>query len=136
MYTSYEYYATEYGGPLEEAMVTRYARIADKVLDKLTHNRLVDYFPTDERAIDSVYQCECALIDYEANIANAKTAQAEGKVIKSVSSGSESVTYDTTMYTEAAINEASHMQGALQICKLWIGGVPDANGTNLLYAGL
>lgn len=136
MYATYEYYVTEYGGSLDEERVNRCSRIADRLLNKFTSNRLVNSFPTDKTAIDNVYQCECALIDYEAYVEDAKKAQAEGKVIKSVSSGSESVTYDTNVYAEAVKSEANHVQGALNICRTWIGGVPDANGINLLYAGL
>jgi len=136
MYATYEYYVTEYGGSLEENRVKHCSKLADRLLNKFTYGRLTDSFPVDEDAIDNVYQCECALIDYEAFVEDAKKAQAEGKVIKSISSGSESVTYDTNVYTEAAKSEVNHMQGALSICKTWLGGVPDSNGINLLYAGL
>lgn len=136
MYAGYEYYSIEYGGKLKEDEYTRLVKKADRVLDKLTHNRLQNFFPTDEQSIDNVYQCECELVDYEYYIDKAKEAQANGEVIKSVSSGSESVTYDTSIYSEAVRSEASHIQHALDICRTWIGGIPDSKGVNLLYAGL
>jgi len=136
MYAGYEYYSTEYKGTLDEDAYLKVIRKADRVLDKLTHNRLLYAFPVDVNDIDNVYQCECQLVDYEYNVEQAIKAQATGNVVKSVSSGSESVTYDTNIYAESAKNEGSHMQGALNICRIWLGGVPDAKGTNLLYAGI
>lgn len=136
MYASYEYYQTEYGGSLDEITFNRNIRIADKILDKLTHHRLINSFPIEPSAVEDIYQCECALVDYEAMVSMANDKQAKGEVVKSMSSGSESVTYDTTIYEEASRSDIAHMQGALKICKTWLGGTPDINGINLLYAGL
>ena len=141
MYADYDYYQTEYGGKMSADDYKRFGRMAERRIDGITGNKLQFAFPANERDVEAVKDCVCELADflYQIDSYNAAAmesmgtvAQADGtvkgKVITSISSGSESIGY-------SAAGSASTATMIYGIVRDSLGGVPDANGVNLLYAG-
>lgn len=148
MYADYEYYTTEYGGKVDEPTHRQLAKKADRIIDRNTFNRLKYAFPEDEETVEAVKDCECELIDFIYAV-NAVSGDAvglistsegfHGKVIKSVSSGSESVTYDNgsdSSYGIASKDKNVFDMMAYQIIRNCLSGLTDNNGIMLLYAGV
>ena len=154
MYADYTYYTTEYGGKMSAGDYKRFSRMADRRIDGITGNKLQFAYPTDERSIEAVKDCVCELADflYQIDAYNAAAmesmgtvAQADGtvkgKVITSISSGSESISYSTGGSANTSISEAAKdkkvadamIYGMVQdgLC-----GVLDSNGVNILYSGI
>lgn len=153
MYADYDYYSTEYGGKMSADDFKRFSRRAERRIDGITGNKLQFAYPANERSIEAVKDCVCELADflYQIDAYNASAmesmgtvAQADGtvkgKVITSISSGSESIGYSAAGSASTATMEAAKDKKAADtmiygiVCD-GLGGVPDANGVNLLYAG-
>ena len=165
-YTDFEFYATIYhGNVVPEADFPRIADRASDFLDVITFDRLIDGLPDDERAKTKVQKAVCAVAEklYELELAEkqALSAAAGGTssgtaggtggvnagVITSRSAGSESISYASpsemangaktwsAIYQAAGDEEATNnlLYGA---AKLYLMGVKDNNGVNLLYAGV
>ena len=153
MYADYTYYTTEYGGKMSVADFKRNGRKAERRIDSLTGGKLQFAFPANERDIEAVRDAVCELADflYRIDVYNnaamesiGTVAQADGtvkgKVITSISSGSESRSYSASGVVNTSITEAAKdkkvadtiIYGMVQDN---LGGVPDYNGINLLYAG-
>lgn len=111
-------------------------------------------FPADEEAAEAVRRCECELVHLMAQIEEAEKVRQEahglvqqedgtvkGKVVTSVSSGSESISYSTGGNTgTTAIDAAAGSTAARNVLfadtvRKYLSGVTDANGVNLLYMG-
>ena len=153
MYADYDYYSTEYGGKMSADDFKRFGRRAGRRIDGITGNKLQSAFPDNERDVEAVKDCVCELADFLWQIETCNTAAMEsmgtvaqadgtvkGKVIKSVSSGSESVSYSDGGSSSTAIMEAAKDKKVADamvygMVRDGLGGVPDANGVNLLYAG-
>ena len=152
MYADESYYTTEYGGKMvPSADFGRLARRAGRIMDSVTLNKLRFAFPVEEY---DVKDCMCELVEflYQIEQYNASAMQSvgvaaqsdgtvKGKVISSISSGSESVSYSVggnigTSVSEAAKSEAALMQSASTMIRTSLSGVRDANGVFLLYAGI
>lgn len=155
MYADESYYTTEYGGKMvPSADFGRLARRAGRIMDSVTLNKLRFAFPTEEYDVTAVKDCMCELVEflYQVEQYNASAMQSvgvaaqsdgtvKGKVISSISSGSESVGYSVggnigTSVSEAAKSEAALMQSASTMIRTSLSGVRDANGVFLLYAGI
>lgn len=154
MYADYEYYSTEYGGKMSADDYKRFGRRADSKLNRLTGKKLQFAFPTDEEDVRSVKDCVCEMADFLHQIdlfvqmsmeSMGTVTQADGtvkgKVVTSISSGSESIGYsvggnfDLTDISQSAKDRGKREENEYKIAHSHIGGVPDANGVNLLYAG-
>lgn len=153
MYADYEYYQTEYGGKMSADDFKRFGRRAERRIDGITGNKLQFAFPTNKRDVEVVKDCVCELADflYQIDAYNAAAmesmgtvAQADGtvkgKVITSISSGSESIGYSASGSSSTATMEAAKDKKVADtmiygMVRDSLGGVPDANGVNLLYAG-
>lgn len=155
MYADFNYYLTEYmGDVLKSADFAKYSKKAAKRIDNLTTGKLRFAFPFDEQAVNAVKDCECELADFlfaldrytKAAMESVGTVtQADGsvrgKVVTSVTSGSESVGYSAS----AAVNTES-MEAAKdskvadsmikRIVTENLSYMADANGVNLLYTGI
>ena len=95
-----------------------------------------------------VKKAVCAVADALCYIdtqrrAGAASTNSDGKVtgaIASISSGKESVSYATggtaSVYSAAASNTAAQDSYTRYIVETYLANVPDANGVNLLYAGV
>lgn len=153
MYADYDYYQTEYGWKMSADDFKRFGRRAERRIDGITGGKLQFAFPVNERDVETVKDCVCELADFlhQIDAYNASAmesmgtvAQADGtvkgKVITSISSGSESIGYSASGSTSTATMEAAKDKKVADamvygIVQDNLGGVPDANGVNLLYAG-
>lgn len=155
MYADFNYYLTEYmGDVLESADFAKYSKKAAKRIDNLTTGKLRFAFPFDEHAANAVKDCECELADFlfmldrytKAAMESVGTiTQADGsvrgKVVKSVSSGSESISYSASEAANVELMEAakdSKVAGNMikRIVTENLSYMADANGVNLLYTGI
>lgn len=152
MYADYTYYQTEYGGKMSADDFKRFGRRAERRIDGITGNKLQFAYPTNERSIDAVKDCVCELADfiYQIDTYNAAAmesmgtvAQADGtvkgKVITSISSGSESIGYSSAGSASTAISEAAKDKKVADamiygMVQDGLTGAADSNGVNLLYA--
>lgn len=156
-YTDIAFYKTRfYGNVVPDAEFARMADRASDVIDQLTFDRLAAGMPDDERESARVQKAVCALADilYQieayvsaVNIA-AGYAQREdgtvvGKVVSSVSSGSESISYTSgvagsaaTSIAKSATDMAAQNKLIYQIVAPYLQGIRSKEGKLLLYAGL
>lgn len=155
MYADFTYYQTEYLGTTVESAedFARFGRRAERILDTYTGDKLRFAYPTDERAINAVKNCFCALAEFLYQVAVYQTAQLDsvgtvaqsdgtvkGKVVSSISSGSESIGFSTGGSVGTSVSESAKDKKYMQtmmysIVQEYLSWVPDANGINLLYAG-
>ena len=159
MYIDYEYYKSLYGDKaLSEADFNRIGWDAEREIDKATSGidnvrKLQVAFPTSDYESESVKRCVCALVDFlnqlesaekEANSISGLTERTDGsmqgKVVASVSSGNESISYAVGKSADTAISNAikdlhSKDMAIYQFVSSRLVGIADANGVNLLYNG-
>lgn len=161
-YTDFEFYTTTYhGNVVPEADFMRIADRASDFLDVITFDRLVDGLPDDERAKTKVQKAVCAVSDklYGLELAEKQalsaaagsltsgTGGATTGVIASKSSGSESISYASPSeiangakawsdtYSVAG-NEQETNKLLYDTAKVYLMGVKDKGGMQILYAGL
>lgn len=148
-YADYEFYTSTYcGDVLTEENATKWLTRASDEVDCLTFDRLATAFPTEERHAEKVKKAVCAIaealfqINEQQQAAGVQRA-ADGTLrgaVASVSSGRESVSYSTgasgTSIAAAAANETERLRLLQGIAVRYLANVPDACGTNLLYAGV
>lgn len=162
-YTDFEFYATTYhGNVVPEADFPRIADRASDFLDVITFDRLVDGLPDDERAKTKVQKAVCAVADklYELELADKQalsaatggtsssgSSGATSGVITSRSAGSESISYASpsemangaktwSAVYQAAGNPQETNKILESAARMYLTGVKDNNGVNLLYAGV
>ncbi len=153
-YATYEYYKSIYGeNAISESDFNRLSWEACRRIDVLTLNKLKFAFPTNEDDAETVKRCVCKLIEISANIeaANKRAADGQGyvtdengthgKIVSSVTSGSESVSYTAKSESGITLIDAVLSDKAAQdrlyrdTVREYLAFVPDANGVNLLFAG-
>lgn len=154
-YVDYDFYKNLYGeNAMPQSDFDRLSWEAQKRIDNLTFGKLKFAFPTDEYDAEAVKRCACKLVEiaYEIDSTNKRVNDGKGyvedengihsKVISSVSSGSESISYTAKTESGSTIIDAVLSDKAAQdklyadTVKEYLAGVPDANGVNLLYAGI
>ena len=155
MYADETYYTSKYGGKtVPSADFPRLSRKAAHMMDVVTGNKLRFAFPKIKADTTAVKDCLCELTDFLYNVEqyNATAMQGvgtvqqsdgtvRGKVVSSISSGSESVSYSVGGNTNSSISEAAKSEKALEeavyrMTRMSLTGIRDANGVYLLYAGL
>lgn len=156
MYADFNYYQTEYGGKVIESAddFTHFIRKAERRIDVITGRKLQFAFPTKEKDKEAVQNCLCELADFLYQLDSYQRAamdsvgvvtQADGtvtgKIITSISSGSESIGYSAKGSADTSIMEAAKDKKVADamissMVRDGLSGVPDANGVNLLYAGI
>lgn len=156
MYADISYYMDEYAGNVfEDADTFRaYERRAERRIDSITGRKLLKAFPEEEKDADAVRDCVCELAEFlysvdryqEASVSGMGAVQQEdgtmlGKVITSITSGSESRSYSVGGNVSTAVSEAAKDRKVLDITVYTIvcsclSGVADANGVHLLFAGV
>lgn len=153
-YATYEYYKSIYGeDAISESDFNRLSREACRRIDVLTTNKLKFAFPTNEDDAETVKRCVCKLIEISAQIDAANKLAAEGqgyvtdesgthgKIVSSVTSGSESVSYTAKAESGSTLIESVLSDKSAQdklyrdTVREYLAFVPDANGVNLLYSG-
>lgn len=145
--------------PMEESLFNRLAFDAFRIMDIHTTGidnikKLKTYFPTDEDDAEAVKHCAAKLIYTLNQINQAEVTALEsrgyestdqgmrGKVISSMSSGSESISYTTggnasaTVYDAAAKDKTARDKLLAEIVWEYLSGIPDANGVGLLFMGM
>ena len=154
MYADYEYYSTEYGGKMSADDYKRFGRRAERRIDGITGNKLQFAFPTNERDVEAVKDCVCELADFLWQIDSYNQSAIEsmgtvteadgtvrGRVATSVTSGTESRSYSAAGSASTATMEAAKDKKVADtmiygIVRDGLGGVPDSDGVNLMYAGI
>lgn len=156
MYADFNYYQTKYGGKMIKSAddFTHFGRKAERRIDVITGNKLQFAFPTKKKDKEAVKDCFCELTEFLYQIdryqsaimeSTGVVAQADGtvkgKVVTSISSGSESISYSSGGSTDSSIAEAAKDKKTADvmiygIVKDGLAYIPDANGVNLLYAGI
>lgn len=153
-YTDYTFYTDRYfGNIIPEADFPRLSERASEKVDKLTSKRLRKWMPEDEGDAADVQKAVCALAEalyYSETLVSAGMAgiggntQADGtirgKVISSISSGSESMSF-ATGGTSASSLEGSEIQTMQERktkeAKELLSGIQYKNhGYNLLFSGI
>lgn len=129
---------------------SRYGWSAQKYMDDATNTvdgvkKLQVAFPTDEGDAETVARCFCAIVNALAEVEQAKAAVGfvttengiRPNAIRSISAGSESVSYDAG---ESEVMKAAGSPYALkayvnEIMEEYLRGTADDNGVNLLFGG-
>lgn len=153
-YTDYTFYTDRYfGNIIPEADFPRLSERASEKVDKLTSKRLRKWMPEDEGDAADVQKAVCALAEalyYSETLVSAGMSgiggitQADGtirgKMISSISSGSESMGF-ATGGTSASSLEGGEVQGIqerkIEEAKDLLSGIQYKNrGYNLLFSGI
>ena len=155
-YVTYDHYKSIYGeDSMPETDFNRLSWEACRRVDTLTLNKLKFAFPTNEDDAEAVRRCVCKLIEIAGQIeaANKRVSEGQGyitdesgtlrgKVVSSVSSGSESISYTVKAESGSTLIDAVLSDKAAQerlyrdTVREYLSLVPDSNGVNLLYAGI
>lgn len=150
MYADFTFYRDVYFGEAltSESVANRWLDRASDYVDEITFRRLETAFPTDEHDTIKIKKAVCAVADalYFVDTqrkANSAQVGADGKItgtVASMSSGKESITYATgstaSVYSKAAGSKAEQDSYIYSVAETYLANVPDANGVNLLYAGV
>ena len=155
-YVTYDYYKSIYGeDSMPETDFKRLSWEACRRVDALTLNKLKFAYPTDPDAIEAVKRCVCKLIEIakDIDVATKRVTEGQGyitdesgtlrgKVVSSVSSGSESISYTakaeggSTLIDAVLSDKAAQERLYRDTVREYLSFVPDSNGVNLLYAGI
>ena len=148
-YADYEFYTSVYAGDvLTEQNAEKWLTRASDEVDALTFHRLASGFPTVESHAVRVRKAVCAVAETLCRVDEARKAMSavqdtQGNYhgpVTSVSSGRESISYasngNTSSYAKAAADTQALSSLILGDVVRYLGGVSDANGVNLLYAGV
>ena len=141
-----------YFGEITEADYNRYGMEATRYLDTATTGidnvkKLAEHFPTDQTDAAMVKYCACELVHLLKQIADIESMGGyttdengvRGKVVSSKSAGNESVSFiagEPSPVERAARSTTEKQRFISSRIKLWLSGIEDANGVNLLYMGV
>jgi hypothetical protein len=150
-YVDYEYFKSLYGeDKLTETDFNRLSWDAEREIDKATSGvdnvrKLKVAFPTNEEDAETVKRCVCALIEFLNNLETVEKSSVmvqgsdgtmRGGIIKSVSAGNESITYETSGTVSNANRSVKDRDLTVYaFIASRLSGVSDANGVNLLFGG-
>lgn len=160
-YVDYSFYKDLYGdNALPEADFNRLSWEACRLIDMLTTGadgvrKLAVAFPANEYDAENVKRCACELVVKINAFAEAeKSAQEasgyiktenglQGKIISSVSSGSESISFASgssgrteTAFDKALADRREKEDFLFSIIRYYLSGIADANGVDLLFRGV
>ncbi len=130
-------------GPGEERF-ERLAWEARRIMDRATTGvdgvrKLTAAPPTAPEAVLAVDRCQAALIhrlwqmEQEESYVNREDGTVAGRVVTTVTAGSESVIYAAPRTGQAA--PADRAEELRALAAGYLDGVPDGNGVNLTYMG-
>jgi len=142
-YATYEFYKTKYFGDImDEESFSKWMELAGRQLDSYTDRRLQSAFPEDEYTREQVALCVCELAEKMLETdrylkASAITENGTSGMVKSISAGSESITYATgeTVYAGVLKDQNSLNSFYYAVVTKYLTGLTDADGIHLLYAG-
>lgn len=155
MYADFEYYTTTYGGKVlkSEEDFNHFGRKAERRMDAITGMKLQFAFPAKGKDAEAVKDCLCELAEFLYQVDAYQNAAMEsvgvvaqsdgtvkGKVVSSITSGSESISYSTGGSASTSVMEAAKDKKVMDaliygMVQDGLSGVLDANGVNLLFAG-
>lgn len=143
MFVDYEYFTSIYGKSVEETTFNRLLWNAEKLVRDATTGvdgrcKLDFAFPDKETDAETVKRCVCAMVDLMARVDKAETEADGNKVVKSVSAGNESITYDVKGGIIGAVLTDKTAQAKLytDTVREYLRGTKDKNGVNLLFGGI
>lgn len=138
-YTDYLFYTTKYfGNVIPESDFPRWEDRASDKLNLVTFDRLGGELPEGEKLSTKVQKTVCAMAELLYRIDNIESssgvdiATGQGKQVKSISAGAESISYGIG---ESAINTIAKDKTE-QDKAIYNIAVEYLSGTGLLYAGL
>lgn len=161
-YADYEFYTTSYfGSAVPETDFPRLAERASDFVDAMTFDRLVDGLPTNERSQKRIKKAVCSLAELmyqielaeknainqaSANVTDTNVGDISTGIVTSVSSGSESISYETPQQKASGAKEWSAVYAAagdvqktngllLKTALPLLIGVRTDDGIPVLYAG-
>lgn len=143
-YADYDFYKNEYyGDTIAESDFPKWADRASRQIDVFTFRRLLSAYPEDEYTDKQIKLCVCDLAQKMMETdkylkASALNEEGHSSIVKSVSAGSESITYATgeTVYASVIKDECSRTAFYRLTLTEYLNGLTDANGVCLLYAGV
>lgn len=143
-YADYEFYKNEYfGDTIAESDFPKWADRASRQIDVFTFKRLLSAYPEDEYTDKQIKLCMCDLAEKMMETdkylkASALNEEGHATAVKSVSAGSESITYATgeTVYASVIKDERSRTAFYRVTLTEYLNDLTDANGICLLYAGV
>lgn len=143
MFVDYEYFTSIYGKSVEETTFNRLLWNAEKLVRDATTGvdgrcKLDFAFPDKETDVETVKRCVCAVVDLMARVDKAETEADGNKVVKSVSAGNESITYDVKSGIIGSVLADKTAQTKLytDTVREYLRGTKDKNGVNLLFGGI
>lgn len=150
MYIDYDDYVQLYD-PIEEKEFTRLVFEAERTMDKYTTGidgfcKLRNAMPVDEHDRTAVKHCTASIVYLLHSINRVQQFGGwdetehgvRGRVISSISSGNESISYSagTATAIEKAASDLSIRRSLVaQTIRDYLSGVHDSNGVGLLYMG-
>lgn len=143
-YADYEFYKNEYfGDTIAESDFPKWADRASRQIDVFTFRRLLSAYPPDEYTDKQIKLCMCELAEKMMETdkylkASALNEEGHATAVKSVSAGSESITYATgeTVYASVIKDERSRTAFYRVTLTEYLNGLTDANRICLLYVGV
>lgn len=148
MYIDFVTYSGWYKDGMTQEEFNNLAWEASRLLDNYTTGvdnvrKLREFPPDDEYTAESVSRCAAKIVSflYEIDQAGKRIERgdgtAHGRVVSSVSSGSESVSYVTekSIAQRVLSGEIRKETVVIDIVKQYLSGLTDSNGVNLLYMG-
>jgi len=143
MYATYEFYTTEYHGDkiaTEEAF-EKYGTRASDFLDRCTRRKLESGLPSKADDLKKIQKACCAIadayVDIETATKSAEASAAQGGAIKSISSGGESISFESSALSLAVAGGAGAVNRyLLEIAKDYLSLVANDYGEYYLYWGL
>lgn len=143
-YADYAFYQKEYYGDIiAEDDFPKWSERASRQIDVLTFRRLQSAYPKDEYTDRQIKMCVCELAEKMMETdkyLKASSLDETGKpgIIKSVSAGSESISYATgeNIYASVVKDENSKTAFFRKTVVNYLSDLTDGNGICLLYAGV
>ena len=143
-YAEYDFYKNKYhGDTIAESDFPKWADKASRQIDVFTSRRLLSAYPEDDYTDEQIKLCVCELAEkmmetYKYLKASALNDEGHASIVKSVSAGSESITYATgeTVYASVIKDDRSRTAFYRVAITEYLNGLTDANGICLLYAGV
>lgn len=143
MFVDYAYFTSIYGSTVEKTTFNRLLWNAEKLVRDATTGvdgrcKLDFAFPNKETDAETVKRCVCDVVDLMARVDKAETEADGNKVVKSVSAGNESITYDVKGGIIGAVLADKTAQTKLyaDTVREYLRGTKDKNGVNLLFGGI
>ena len=142
MYATFTFYTNEYfGSKIKEADWPKYGTKASDFMDYATSDSMINNMPTDQSAQVRIQKATCAVADAMKDIDDRKALAAvsggTGGAIKSISSGGESITYQSSRIDEIiTAGEAAIREYLYQAMHLYMSNVTDNTGRLYIYEGI